>query len=267
MKPARRLRTVVPAALAVVLAAAFAACGDDDATTTEVAFDPKAEIVVAAPTSLQPAFDAISAADELDTHMFFSGSDFHADKIRDGELPDLLAADSQVVTDGLLDEGLISDPLPIATDELVVAVPEDSEIESLEDLAGEEVRIAIGQEGLPSGDYAREAIAGLPEAEAQAILANVTEETPNNNAIGIALDDGKADAGFVYASDVEARNELGGKLRAIELPPDLRPEVVYTAAVVSGSENPAGAQRFLDSLLTGAGAAELEKSGLGPPPG
>ena len=43
------------------------------------------------------------------------------------------------------------------------------------------------------------------------------------------LTQGAADAGFVYATDVVA---AGDKLKTIELPDDLQPEVRYGAAVV-----------------------------------
>jgi len=59
---------------------------------------------------------------------------------------------------------------------------------------------------------------------------------------------GAADAGFVYASDVDATN---GDLVAIELPSSLEPVVTYSAAVVSDSENPEGAREFIDSLVDG----------------
>ena len=127
--------------------------------------------------------------------------------------------------------------------------------------------VAIGQEGLPSGDYARAALAGLPPAEAQAILDNAGEEVTNNNGIIAAVDEGKAGAGFAYASDVTTANAAGLKLKAVELPPDLRQQVVYVAAVVEDAKNTPGAERFLETLLSEEGTKALERTDLGPPPG
>ena len=45
---------------------------------------------------------------------------------------------------------------------------------------------------------------------------------------------GAADAGFVYATDVVA---AGGDIVAINLPPELEPEVAYGVVVVAASEN------------------------------
>ncbi len=89
--------------------------------------------------------------------------------------------------------------MAFATDELVLAVPKDSKIKSLDDLTANGVKIAIGKEGLPSGDYARAARAGLPADESKAILANVSSEESNNNGAVIKVNEGDADAAFVYA--------------------------------------------------------------------
>jgi molybdate transport system substrate-binding protein len=256
----------VLAAAALALALGLAACGDDD-TATETTFRPNAPLTVSAPTSLQFALNRISSEDELkDTRMFFAGSDDQTQKIRDGVAPDVYLTDSPDLASGLLDDGLISEPVDVATDELVLAVPADSKIDALDDLAAPGTRTAIGQDGLPSGDYARAALAGLPGSEGDEILANATVEEPNNNAIVIDLNAGDADAGFVYASDVFASNQTDGDLRTIKLPPDLPRQVVYSAAVTDAAENPPGAQEFVDNLLTQDSATTFGKTGFGPPP-
>ncbi|MDX6580879.1 MAG: molybdate transport system substrate-binding protein [Solirubrobacterales bacterium] len=256
------------AALLLAALGALAAAGCGDSTPVESPgpgpFVHSATITVAAPTPLDKPFNAYASSAKLNTQISFAGSDFHADQIRAGNKPDLYVADDTSLPDGLFDDGLVQEPVPFATDELVLAVPKDSKIESLDDLTADGVRVAIGQEGLPVGDYAREALSGLPDAESQAILANVSSEESTNNGIVLKLTQGRADAGLVYATDVKA---TGGKLRAIELPARLRPEVVYAGAVVEGSENPAGAQHFLDDQLHGKGAQMLQRAGFGPPPG
>src|SRR5688572_11074878 len=102
-------RSQLSALLLFALAATGAAgCGDDETPEGETTFRPNATITVAAPASLQPAFDRISSdSEELKMHAFYSGSDFHADKIREGELPDLLAADDPAIVEDLFDDGLV----------------------------------------------------------------------------------------------------------------------------------------------------------------
>jgi molybdate transport system substrate-binding protein len=57
-----------------------------------------------------------------------------------------------------------------------------------------------------------------------------------------------------------------GKLKAIELPEDLQPQVSYGVAVVKGAKHPKQAKAFIAGLLNGAGAQALKDAGFEPPP-
>ena len=59
----------------------------------------------------------------------------------------------------------------------------------------------------------------------------------------------------------------GGKLKAIELPAELKPQVAYGVAVVKGAKHPEAARKFVDGLLRGAGREALDRAGFLPPPG
>ncbi len=192
----------------------------------------------------------------------FAGSDGLAAQIRQGVRPDVFASANAELPNRLFEEGLLERPRTFATNTLVLAVPADSEIDALEDLGGAGTTIALGSPAVPIGSYTRQALARLPDGGA-AILANVRSEEPNVNGIVGKLVQGAADAGFVYASDVRA---TGGRLRTIDLPRGLRPEVAYGVALVEGAENPDGARAFIDGLLEGEGAAALRAAGFGPPP-
>ena len=87
-----------------------------------------------------------------------------------------------------------------------------------------------------------------------------SEESDVKGVVG-KLTQGAADAGFVYESDVAA---AGHALRAIELAPDLEPEVSYGIAAVSEAANPDGAQAFIDGLLAPEGQRILEDNGFLP---
>ena len=153
-------------------------------------------------------------------------------------------------------------PVVFATNTLVLAVPEGSEIDSLDDLTGD-VTLAIGDEGVPVGDYTREVLDRLPADESSAILDNVRSLEPDVAGIVGKLTQGAVDAGFVYVTDVVATD---GALEAIDLPADLQPDVAYGAAVVDGATNADGARAFIDGLVDGDGAAALQDAGFGPPP-
>jgi molybdate transport system substrate-binding protein len=220
------------------------------------------QLVVSAASSLEPAFTAYAETAGIDAKQSFAGSDDLAAQIRQGVKPDVYAAANTTLPDDLYKEGLVERPVVFATNTLVLAVPVDSGITSVDDLTGD-VTIAIGQEGVPVGDYTREVLSRLPAAQNQAILANVGSEEPDVASIVGKLTQGAVDAGFVYVTDVAATD---GALKAIDLPASLEPDVAYGAAVVKGASNPQGAQDFIDGLLQGDGADALKHAGFGPPP-
>ncbi len=193
----------------------------------------------------------------------FAGSDELAAQIRQGAKPDVFASANTDLPDALFDEGLVEEPVEFATNELVIATPADSEIDSIEDLGEPGVDLVIGTPDVPFGSYTRTVLDRLPAAEREAILANVRSEESDVKAAVGKLAQGAADASFVYRSDVQAAGE---ELNEVTLDKELQPEVVYGIAVVDGAENPDGAQEFVDGLLDGAGADALAEAGFEPPP-
>ena len=244
-----------------VLALAFAGCGDDEG---EASSGARPQLVVSAAASMTDALEACSGAfDDATVRLQFAGSDELATQIRQGARPDVYAAANTTLPDALHREGLLSRPVEFATNELVLAVPRDSDIDSLDDLTRAEVEIAVGSESVPIGAYTRATLAKLPRGEEQAILHNVRSNEPDVKGIIGKLTQGAADAGFVYVTDVNATD---GALEAIELPAELQPTVTYGAGVVDGSEAPAAARRFVDELVDGRCADALGEAGFGPAP-
>jgi len=143
----------------------------------------------------------------------------------------------------------------------VIAVPADSSIESIGELARPGLDLVIGADGVPAGDYARRALASLPRSERAAILANVRSEESDVKGVLGKVAQGAADAGFVYSTDLAAGFE---GLRAIEVPPRLAPRVEYAIAIRSDTADRGRARAFVDGLLQGAGAEALAEAGFEP---
>lgn len=252
-----RLRSrLAPAAGAVALAIIAGGCGGEG--------EEQGPLVVSAASSLQTAFGEYADAAGIDARQSFAGSDELAAQIRQGVVPDLYAAANTSLPDELFAEGLVEQPVVFAANTLVIAVPADSELGSVEDLVEPGVTIATGAPGVPVGQYTAEVLGRLPGPEREAILANVRSREPEASGIVGKLAQGAVDAGFVYATDVVAAEGEG--LRAIRLPASLQPGVAYGAAVVAGAEDPDGARSFIKGLLRGEGAAALERAGFLPPP-
>jgi molybdate transport system substrate-binding protein len=249
------------AALLIVAAScspALAACGNSDDNN-----DAPDQLVVSAASSLETAFTEYADAAGIDAKQSFAGSDELAAQIRQGVKPDVYAAADTTLPDQLYKEGLVEKPAVLATNSLVLAVPEGSDISSIDDLTTPGTTIAIGDPEVPVGSYTREVLDKLPPEQSNAILDNVRSQEPDASSIVGKLTQGAVDAGFVYVTDVTATDEA---LKAIELPGALQPDVLYGAAVVVGARNPDGARKFIDGLLGGDGASMLQEAGFKPPP-
>jgi molybdate transport system substrate-binding protein len=252
-------RRLAATLLAATLSAALAACGGSSDGGAK-----GGDLVVSAASSLTDAFPAYARSLDGTARFQFAGSDVLAAQIGQGVEPDVFAAASPRFPEQLHAAGLVGRPVAFATNRLVLAVPQDSRIGSLADLARPGTTIAIGSAGVPVGAYTRDVLGRLGAARAEAILANVRSEEPDVKGIVGKLAQGAVDAGFVYATDVEA---AGAQLRGIALPPRLQPRVVYEAAVVTGAPHPGRARAFVAGLLGADAQTALKAAGFGAPPG
>jgi molybdate transport system substrate-binding protein len=244
-------------AACVAIAAGCGGGGDGDSTRLVVS---AAASMTEALESCAPKFDK---AEDADVKLSFAGSDELAAQIRQGAKVDVYAAANTKLPDELNADGLLDKPVEFATNELVLAVPKDSDINSVDDLTKEGTKLVIGSESVPIGSYTHETLAKLPPAKEKAILANVRSEEPDVKGIVGKLTQGAADAGFVYVTDVNATN---GDLKAIKLPSDLEPDVTYAAGVVTKAQQSELGQKFVDGLTQGDCADALSKAGFGPGP-
>jgi molybdate transport system substrate-binding protein len=236
----------------LVALVALAGCGSSASGDTT--------LVVSAASSLTKPLTACSKQfSDASVRLSFAGSDELAAQIRQGVKPDVYAAANTKLPDQLAAEGLLEKPVIFATNDLVIAVPDDSDITSVDDLAAPGVKLVIGAETVPVGAYTRQVLGSLPAAQEKKILANVRSNEPDVKGVVGKLTQGAADAGFVY------RTDLVDGLKAITLPTDLQPVVKYGAGVVKGAKQPDVAQQYLDGLTDGACADALKSAGFGTP--
>lgn len=213
-----------------------------------------AKLVVFAASSL----GGVAPAIDPDATVVLGGSNDLAAQIRDGAEADVFLSASAAPLEQLRAEGLVRTPVVFASNRLVVVVPADnpSGTTELVDLTRAGVKLVLGAEGVPIGDYAREALtaAGLEEALAQV----VSLEDDVKGVLGkVAL--GEADAGIVYATDVAA---AGDDVRSFPVPVRFQPKIAYYAALVSpGSER---AEAWVAKLTGTEGAAALRRAGFLP---
>jgi molybdate transport system substrate-binding protein len=235
----------VRAFAAIAAAALLAGCaGSED----------EGKAIVFAASSLADVAPAV----DPDATVVLGGSNDLAAQIRDGADADVFLSASAAPIDELGE--LVEEPVAFASNALVIVVPADnpSGTTELADLVRAGIKLVLGAEGVPVGDYARDALAaaGLEEALAQV----VSLEDDVKGVLGkVAL--GEADAGVVYATDVEA---AGGDVRAYPVPDRYQPEIRYYAALVSPPSD--GGRAYLESLLGSEGANALRDAGFLPLP-
>jgi molybdate transport system substrate-binding protein len=246
---------------ALLAAAILAGCGSGGGDTT--GGGGSGRLVVLGASSLTEAVTEYGESFEgAEVKTSFAGSDELAAQIQQGAKADVFASADTEYPAELFKEGLVEKPQVFAANELVIAVPEGSDIKSLSDLGKPGVKLVIGDPSVPVGSYTRTVLGRLPAAEREAIMGNVVSEETEVASIVAKLEQGAADAGFVYVTDEKAAEGL----EPVSIPAKLQPEVEYGVAVVSSSADKPAAEEFVAGLIEGEGQEDLRTAGFLPPP-
>lgn len=239
----------------VCLSLLVAACGGGTPSNTH-----RPELRVSAAASLTDVMGKLGA-DFTQGQVVgnYGASSDLARQIKDGAPADVYICASSKWADYMVSEGLTSHPpITIARNELVCIAPADVEggPNTLAGLgnAGYK-RIAIGDEGVPVGDYTREALkaSGLRDALQPSLIGQ-----KDARAVLKAVEAGEVDCGFVYATDARA-----AKVRVLfKVDPALHTETGYYACVVKHAKEPEAAGAFLAFLTSPEATAILREAGF-----
>jgi molybdate transport system substrate-binding protein len=213
-------------------------------------------LTVYAAASLTEVFQQLAP----DARFNFAGSDELATQIREGARADVYAAASPRYPAELHDEGLVEGPRVFTTNRLVVIVPADNpaEIHSLHDLARHGVKLVIGAEGVPIGDYTRAVLRASGRTD---VLEQVVSQEEDVKGVLGKVRLGEADAGFVYATDAIAG---GSAVQTLELPASAQAEVRYPVAILGSTERHGDAEAFVELLFSPHGQHLLRQAGFAP---
>ena len=252
-----------------VLVFTGAACSSNDSSGSAASSsaDVETHLTVFAASSLTAVFqDAIGPAleaqhDGLTITFNFGASDSLAGQIQTEGTADVFASASGTWMDAVQDDPGVTDRSDFATNQLVIITPPDNpaNITSIDDLAKPGVQLVLAAEGVPVGDYAREALenAGiLTETE-----ANVVSNEEDNASVAAKITADEADAAIVYTSDISSA--AGNDVRAVDLPEDVNVLATYPIAVVAGAPDATLAGEFVSYVLSDAGQSSLEAYGFG----
>jgi molybdate transport system substrate-binding protein len=254
-------------AVLVVLVWLVAACSTSSSSTS--AGTPPTQLTIFAASSLTKAFTQIGQdfhtvfPDVVVTFNFGSSTDL-ASQIQSEGTADVFASASDTAMDTVQSDPGVSDRTTFATNRLVIITPPDDPagIGSIEDLTKPGVKLVLGAEGVPVGDYAREVLkdAGI---EQEALANAVSNEEDDASVVG-KITTGDADAAIVYTSDVAA---TGNAVRSVDIPDDVNVVATYPIAAVTGSAYPDQAKSFVDYVGGTEGQDVLQQFGFGPPGG
>lgn len=224
------------------------------------------EITVLAAASLTDVFVPLAAGYEADTgtpaRASFSASDGLATQIQQGAPADVFISASERWMDAVADTTGITERHVIATNRLAIVTPLDDPtgVASLEDLAAPGLRLVLAAEGVPAGDYARQALDGAGVLESA--LANLASQEQDVRGVLHKVLLGEADAGIVYVTDVHG---IEDQVRTVQIPAERNVVAVIVAGVPSTAPDPASGAAFIRYLLSEDGQAVLRSFGFGPP--
>ncbi len=252
-----------------------------DSTQTTATADP-VELQVFAANSLSKAMEEVQAAYIEDGHSNVSFADTQYKS--SGELNEMLGAGSYAdllisaskgsmdtaVKSGYVDEGTRVD---MFKNDLVIVAKEGSNIKdvTLQDIADGKYTFCVGDESVPAGNYADQALSTVGVYVPSGDDAGKTGKDISGKSGSFAdgytpvLDtsvgnvckhaqSGDVDVAFVYTSDVY---RFGGVEIVGTVPADTHKNIVYPGAITSECKNVEATQEFLDWCLNSDKAQEI----------
>ena len=216
-------------------------------------------LTVFAASSLQPAFDKIASQLDLNVGMTtgfnYLGTQTLTGQLQQGAAADVFASADTAHMTTLENAGLLGGPSKIfAHNRLEIAVQSGNPkgIHTLADLSRAGLVVVLADPSVPAGKYAQQALAkALVTVHPASLELQVTGVLTK-----VAL--GEADAGIVYVSDIVT----SGKVDGVTIPDSQNVIADYPVAVLKGAQNAAGAQAFIDLVLSSDGQTILKAAGF-----
>lgn len=247
-----------------------------ESPTADVADEPPAEesesssdtpeltgtLSVFAAASLKATFDQLRE-DFMAAHpsvtipeITYDGSSTLVTQITEGAPADVFASADEANMDKIAD--LVTGRVDFATNTLVIAVAPGNPkgIASLADLARDDVVTVICSPEVPCGAASQRAL------NAAGVALTPASEEQNVTSVLTKVRAGEADAGLVYATDV---NSAAGEVDGVDFPQAAEAVNTYPIAILADSANAAAAQAFVDLVTGASGQSVLAAAGFGKP--
>lgn len=206
----------------------------------------------------------------------YEGSGTLVEMIGAGQYPDVLITASKGTMDTAVEEGYVKEDTrqTMFNNDLVIVTKEGGELAgkgiTLADIAAGGYTLAVGDENVPAGNYACQALStvgayrepdGATGAEATGKGGSFSDALKDKVTLGGKVGDvckyaesGEVDIAMVYTSDVY---RMGGVDICSVVPGDTHKPITYPGAVCAGSKNAEAAQAFLTWCMTDEECAQI----------
>lgn len=246
----RLVTSIITAALSAGL---LTACGSSDQQ------DQPEELTVFAAASLEGAFDEIRTEfnDEQQDYridsIVYDGSQALAAQVEDGADVDVVAFASEQALAPIEDS--VQEPAIFAQNTLQLAVQPGNpkNIESLKDLGVDDASLVVCAPKVPCGQATQKL------AQKQKITLHPVSEETNVTSVLRRVENGEADAGLVYTTDIAASDGVEG----VEIPGAEDVVNRYPIALSRSAPSAEGGQAFIDFVLSDKGQKVLAEAGFG----
>jgi molybdate transport system substrate-binding protein len=231
--------------------------------------EEKTITVYAAASMTDVVTEVVAGYEGVPVKTSFGSSSELARQIEDGAPADVFVSVSKQWADYLKEKDrLDGDYRVFARNTLVCIVPAGSDLKPaaikdpvalLNKVRQSDARIAIANEGVPAGEYARGAL------EALGLLVHYKRLLVGQKDVRAtlrAVESGEVVAGFVYATDARTSDKVAV---LFQFDPATHPSIDYYVAVMKNTRNNAEARAFVDHLFSDNSKVVLTAKGFAPP--
>lgn len=263
-------------AAGLVAALGLTACGNSGASSSA---SSNVELQVFAANSLSKAMDEAQELYTQQTGVTFADTQYKAsgelnEMLKAGSYADLEITASKGTMDTAVQEGYVDESTrtDMFTNELVIVAKEDSALQdvTLQQIASGSLTVCVGDDSVPAGNYAAQALSTVgayepPAAEAGKSGKDISGK--DGQYVGITpilqtsvgnvckqAENGDVDVAIVYSSDVY---RFGGVKVVGIIPDDTHKAIVYPGAVCKDSKNAQAANDFMQWCITDPDAQKI----------
>lgn len=263
-------------AAGLVAALGLTACGNSGARSSA---SSNVELQVFAANSLSKAMDEAQELYTQQTGVTFADTQYKAsgelnEMLKAGSYADLEITASKGTMDTAVQEGYVDESTrtDMFTNELVIVAKEDSALQdvTLQQIASGSLTVCVGDDSVPAGNYAAQALSTVGAYEPPAADAGKSGKDisgKDGQYVGITpilqtsvgnvckqAENGDVDVAIVYSSDVY---RFGGVKVVGIIPDDTHKAIVYPGAVCKDSKNAQAANDFMQWCITDPDAQKI----------